>query len=137
MCLVTIAAPPTSTGMADGGTHQRSRPLVYRVVDEVSVSGVAWVVLIALAAADIVLTLVGRRACFSEQNPFARWIIHSFGPAGLVALKGVALAILAVVMWQLPVRYERAAFGGFGITQFVAVGWNTTLLLSQTAICGA
>ena len=113
----------------------RVSPFLARVSDEVTVSRGAWAVLVGLAAADIVLTVVGRRACFTEQNPVARWIIHGFGPAGLVVLKGAALAVLAATMWHLPVRYERAAFGGFGVTQLFAVGWNTTLLLSQPAIC--
>jgi len=122
--------------MVDGGTRQRWRALHHRVVDEVTVSGGAWALLVALAAADIVLTVLGRQACFSEQNPFARWIIHQAGAVGLVVLKGAALAVLAATMWQLPDRYERAAFGGFGLTQLFAVGWNATLLLSQPAICG-
>lgn len=109
----------------------------YRAVEEVTVHRAALAVLLALAAADIVLTVVGRQMCFTEQNPFARWIIHTFGPAGLVALKGVALGVLGVTMWYLPSRYERAAFGGFGLTQLAAVGWNAVLLGSQSAICGA
>lgn len=123
--------------MTDGGTRQRRWPLLHRLQGEVTVPSVAWAILVALAAADIVLTVVGRQACFAEQNPFARWVIHSFGPAGLVVLKGAALAVLAATMWRLPVRYERAAFGGFGLTQLLAVGWNASLLLSQPAICAA
>jgi len=116
--------------MNEGGTGR------YHAVEEVTVPRAAVALLVALAAADIVLTVVGRQMCFTEQNPFARWLIHTAGPAGLVALKGVALAVLAVTMWYLPSRYERAAFGGFGLTQLAAVGWNSALLLSQPAICG-
>lgn len=113
------------------------RASVYRVGNAVSVSRLALGTLVALACADIVLTLVGRQSCFVEQNPFARWVLHGFGAAGLVALKGGALGVLGAVMVYLPRRYERAAIGGFGLTQLFAVGWNSVLLLSQPAICGA
>ena len=116
--------------MTDGETA------IYRLPTEVTVSRTALVVLVALAAADITLTVVGRQLCFSEQNPFARWVLQSFGTAGLVALKGGALAVLGVTLWYLPTRYERAAVGGFALTQLFAVGWNSMLLLSQSAICG-
>jgi hypothetical protein len=116
--------------MNEGGTGH------HRAVEEVTVPRAALVALLALAAADIALTVFGRRMCFTEQNPFARWVIHTFGPAGLVALKGAALGVLGATMWYLPTRYERAAFGGFGLTQLAAVGWNTALLASQPAICG-
>lgn len=109
---------------------------VSRFGDSVSVPRVVLGALVALAVADIALTLVGRQSCFVEQNPFARWILHGFGPAGLVALKGAALGILGAVILYLPTRYERAAVGGFGLTQLFAVGWNSLLLLSQPAICG-
>jgi hypothetical protein len=116
--------------MSDGGTGH------YRVLEAVTVSRTALTVLLALASADVVLTVVGRQLCFTEQNPFARWILHTFGTAGLVGLKGVALAVLGVTLWYLPTRYERAAVAGFGLTQLFAVGWNSMLLLSQSAICG-
>lgn len=109
---------------------------VKRFGDAVSVPRAALGALVALAGADIALTLVGRQSCFVEQNPFAWWILHNLGPAGLVALKGAALGILGVVILYLPTRYERAAVGGFGLTQLLAVGWNSLLLLSQSAICG-
>jgi len=91
---------------------------------------------VGLAAADIVLTLVGIQACFQEENPVARWVLMMFGPAGLVGLKSVALGVLGLVVWQLPSRYGRAAIGGFFLTQLFAVGWNAMLVSSQASVCG-
>lgn len=96
---------------------------------------IAWVVILVLAAADIALTVVGRQACLTEHNPFARWVVVTFGPLGLVGLKTIALALLALMTGLLPRRYERAALSGFGLTQFVAVGWNAVLVSSLPTIC--
>jgi hypothetical protein len=97
---------------------------------------IAWAIILALAAADIALTVVGRQACLTEHNPFAQWVVITFGPLGLVGLKTVALALLAVMTGFLPQRYERAALSGFGLTQFAAVGWNAMLVSSLPTICG-
>lgn len=122
--------------MGDGGTRQSNWLPLDRVFDSMSVPGTAVGVLVLLAGADIVLTMVGLQSCFSEQNPVARWVLHAYGPAGLVVLKSGALGLLLTLMWQLPKNYERAAFGGFGLTQLFAVGWNSVLLASHAPICG-
>lgn len=100
-----------------------------------SITRIAWAIILALAAADIALTVVGRQACLSEQNPFAQWVVVTFGPLGLVGLKTAALGMLALVTGILPRRYERAALSGFGLTQFLAVGWNAVLVSSLPTIC--
>lgn len=89
---------------------------------------------VGLAAADIALTLVGIEAGLQEENPVASWTLTTFGAAGLVALKGFALGLLAVVVWQLPIRYARAAIGGFCLTQLLAVCWNSVLVFTQVAV---
>jgi hypothetical protein len=100
-----------------------------------TVSRIAWSIILVLAVADILLTVVGRQYCLTEQNPLAAYVVVTFGPFGLVALKSVALGILALMAGALPTRYERAALGGFGLTQFLAVGWNAVLVSSLPAIC--
>jgi hypothetical protein len=89
---------------------------------------------VTLAAADIVLTLVGIQTGLQEENPVASRTLATFGAPGLVALKGLALGLLAVVVWQLPIRYGRAAIGGFCLTQLVAVCWNTVLVITQVTV---
>jgi len=99
-------------------------------------SRLAWTVLVGLAAADILLTLVGLQSCLTEENPVAERALATFGPAGLVGLKGVALGLLVAVVWRMPNRYGRAAMGGFCLTQVVAVGWNAMLVSSRASLCG-
>lgn len=99
-------------------------------------SRVAWGLLLLIASADILSTVIGIRSCLSEQNPVAAWVIATFGPAGLIGLKTLALGVLAATVSQLPERYGWAALGGFGATQFAAVGWNVFLISSLSSLCG-
>ena len=122
--------------MAERGGYGRVERLKNQLRTSITVSRAAWVVLIGLAAADIVLTLIGIRSCLTEQNPVAAWTLGTYGPSGLVVLKGLALGVLAVTVWQLPDRYKHAAFGGFGVTQLYAVSSNAVLVSSRASICG-
>lgn len=114
--------------MAD---HYPAANLGERLLTALSGSRLAWLVLLGLAGADILLTTVGIRTGLREQNPVAAWALSNFGTAGLVGLKTFALGVLAVVVERLPERYGQAAFGGFGATQLCAVGWNGLLVASQ------
>lgn len=59
-----------------------------------------WLLVIAVALADTVLTAYGLRQGFAEANPLARSAIHAFGIASLVALKLLALGV-AYATWRL------------------------------------
>lgn len=93
-----------------------------------------WLALLALGSADVALTLVGLGAGLSERNPVAVRALDAFGAAGLVGLKAVAFALLAVVTAHLSGRYRGAVFVGFGLTQLVAVGWNAMVVGSRLTL---
>jgi len=94
-----------------------------------------WTAVVGLAAADVVLTLVGVQSCLSEENPVARKALAAFGPVGLIGLKTFAVGLLAVVVWRVPARYGHAAVAGFCLTQLFAVGWNAMLVSRQASLC--
>jgi len=96
---------------------------------------VLWGVVIGVATADIVLTLVGLSLCFTEANPVARIALDAAGGVGLVALKGAALCALVAVYQLVRPLYGRVALTAFSLPQLFAVGYNTMLLARYAPGC--
>jgi len=96
---------------------------------------VLWGLVIAVATADIALTLLGLSLCFSEANPVARAALDVAGGAGLLALKGAALCALLAVYRLISPLHRRVALTAFSLPQLLAVGYNTMLLARYAPSC--
>lgn len=89
-----------------------------------------WIVVAISLVADVVTTFVGLRLGLTESNPVARRAIEAYGPAGLLALKGGAIALGVACRPLLP-RAQRAIVpAGLAAPWTIAVGVNLVLISS-------
>lgn len=109
--------------------------LAVRGIELWSPRRVLWALIVALAAADIGLTLYGLELCFKELNPLAAMAIERVGAGGLLLLKTSALALVAGVCQLVAGRRRLAALLGFCLPQAAAVGINSATILLYASQC--
>jgi hypothetical protein len=87
------------------------------------------VALVALAAADLGLTLFGFGQGAEEANPIGAVMWDVFGPIGLVVLKVFSVSLVLVLISIVPRRRKTLAWmWALGLSA-IPVGWNIALLL--------
>jgi|GEM_PF-2543815 len=87
-----------------------------------------WLVVLLAMAADVALTHVGRQVGLVELNPIARDALQTHGVLGLVALKGVALVLGAVLWAVFPRRYTALVPLGLALPTIPAVVSNVAVI---------
>lgn len=90
-----------------------------------------WGAVLLVMVGDLVSTVYGLRQGFAEGNPVAAAVLAEHGAAGLVALKGVALAWACAIWYACRRRYGVAALVGLLLPQAVALCSNLLLILSS------
>ena len=96
-----------------------------------SVERELWVVVVAALLADVYLTQQGLRTGFREGNPFARYLIDTFGIGALATLKFGVVGLAGVVRELVPERQAPTIPLGLAIPWVIAVCINLTLLLGR------
>lgn len=96
-----------------------------------------WIVIVGAVVGDVVLTVIGLRACFTEMNPVAAVLFSRYGPAGLVALKALSFGTLVGVYRYLSARFRPVALLGYAAPQLLAVWSNSLLISRRAALCAA
>jgi len=110
---------------------------VAAVIRSKRVERILWVVIVGAVVGDVVLTVVGLRACFTEMNPVAAVLFARYGPAGLVALKALSFGTLIAVYRFLSGRFRPVALLGYAAPQLFAVWSNSLLISRRAALCAA
>lgn len=83
-----------------------------------------------MVVGDLVTTMYGLAVGLQEQNPFVVAILARYGVAGLVGLKFVAVAWVAIIWRALGRSYGIAAMAGLLIPQAIAVALNLVTLFT-------
>lgn len=96
-----------------------------------------WVIIVGAVVGDVVLTVIGLQACFTEMNPVAAALFARYGPPGLVALKALSFGVLVAVYRFLSARYKPVALLGYAAPQLLAVWSNSLLISRRAALCAA
>lgn len=89
-----------------------------------------WAVCIAAVVGDLLTTVYGLEVGLRERNPFVAAILIDYGVAGLVGLKLVVVAWVAIIWRLLDKRYGLAAMMGLAIPQAIAVAINVVTILA-------
>lgn len=121
--MTTSQSPPT------GG-----RPDRVRRIDRLAAlppARLLWGAVLLVMVGDLVSTVYGLRQGFAEGNPVVATVLAAHGTAGLVALKGVALAWACGIWYGFRRRYGVAALVGLLIPQALALCSNLLLILSS------
>ncbi|ELY43168.1 MULTISPECIES: DUF5658 family protein [Natronorubrum] len=91
-----------------------------------------WVLVALSLVGDIVTTFVGLHLGLAESNPVARSAIEGYGLAGMLALKGIAVAIGLICRPMLPPAYRPIVPAGLALPWTAAVCINVYMI--STAI---
>lgn len=127
-----MSQPPTH----DDSTAYRYVPDPIRSLTPVDASAITdcdwatalWALLIAVVVGDVVTTAYGLHIGLRERNPFVAGLLAEYGAAGMIALKLVAVAWVAVVWRFCGRKYGYAALLGATLPQAVAVGINAVVI---------
>lgn len=85
---------------------------------------------LAMVVGDLVTTVYGLNIGLREQNPFVVAVLSSYGVAGLVGLKLIAVSWVGIIWYGLGRRYGIAAMAGLMVPQTVAVVLNVVTILT-------
>lgn len=91
---------------------------------------ILWTVCIAAVVGDLVTTVYGLEIGLRERNPFVAAVLADYGVAGLVGLKLLVVAWVAIIWRLLNERYGLAAMMGLAIPQGAAVVLNVVTILT-------
>lgn len=112
--------------MSSDGEHLRHR--LPGDVTPVDLERLLWVLVGLSLVGDLVTTFVGLHLGLSESNPVARNVIYSYGPVGMIAMKGVAIAIGLVCRPMLPKTYRAIVPAGLALPWTAAVFVNIYMI---------
>ncbi|KDE58343.1 hypothetical protein EL22_05490 [Halostagnicola sp. A56] len=96
----------------------------------IELEGLLWVAVGAALIGDVVTTFVGLHLGLTESNPIAHGAIDGYGPAGMVGLKLVAVAVGIGCRSLLPAEYRPIVPAGLALPWLVAIGINLYMISS-------
>ena len=87
-----------------------------------------WLVAAVVMLADVALTIYGLELGLRETNPVARAALDRAGVAGLVGLKGLALAVAGICWYLVPGDFRIVVPLGLLLPSLVAVLVNVVTI---------
>jgi uncharacterized membrane protein AbrB (regulator of aidB expression) len=87
-----------------------------------------WTLMLAAAAFDVGITVVGLRIGFTEANPVAATVLAAWGLPGAVGLKALAVGV-GVAEWMVfPQPYRSVIAPSMTLPWLAGGGYNTLVL---------
>lgn len=87
-----------------------------------------WILVVGMLLVDFGLTVYGFQLGLVERNPIALALLSTFGVPGLLALKGGALAIAAILRPLLPDEY------GALVPLALTISWSYAIIVNTVLI---
>jgi hypothetical protein len=87
-----------------------------------------WTLMLAAAAFDVGITLVGIRIGFTEANPVAAAVLAAWGLPGAVGLKTLAVGVAAAEWVALPPPYRSVVAPSMALPWLAAGGYNALMI---------
>lgn len=87
-----------------------------------------WLLVVVMLFVDFGLTVYGFELGFVERNPIALALLAAFGIPGILALKGGALAIAAILRPLMPDEY------GALVPLALAISWGYAIAVNAVLI---
>jgi hypothetical protein len=90
---------------------------------------VLWGIILAATVADVLLTMVGLAGGFREGNALVRYMVSTFGPAGLWIVKFAAMCWLVAGWSLLSDRNATVFLALFAVVTLLVVVNNAVVVL--------
>lgn len=121
----TGSTPVGSLMSFDGAYARRWLPVE---ISPVALERALWILVGVSLVGDIVTTFVGLHLGLAESNPVARNAIYSYGLAGMIALKALAIGVGLVCRPMLPRAYRAIVPAGLALPWTIAVFVNIYMI---------
>jgi uncharacterized membrane protein AbrB (regulator of aidB expression) len=87
-----------------------------------------WTLMLAAAAFDVGITVVGLRIGFTEANPVAATVLAAWGLPGAVGLKALAVGVGVAEWMAFPQPYRSVIAPSMTLPWLAGGGYNTLVL---------